>query len=118
MDYVGVRTQKYIKKFSNYSTTEVTWLDKNVEPKCKYSKYIEDLVIAILSIEEMSYEKVSEIIKLTTSVDISSERVCEIFLEKKLDGKSMKTLKKSKRILEQIIQLSGVIHYDEQIVIC
>lgn len=61
----NVRTQKYIKKLDKGSTTEVTWLDNIIEPKNKYSKYIEDLVVDILSIQEMSYEKVSEIIKLT-----------------------------------------------------
>ena len=112
----NVRTQKYIKKLDKGSTTEVTWLDNIIEPKNKYSKYIEDLVVDILSIQEMSYEKVSEIIKLTKNVDISRERVCEIYL-KHTPWRIYDDLKK---IQEDIrtgkIELSGVIHYDEQIV--
>ena len=64
----------------------------------------------------MSYEKVSEIIKLTIVLISSSEQICEIFLERT----RWKVYDDIEKIQEDIrtgkIQLSGVIHYDEQIV--
>lgn len=73
----GVYVQ-YVDKSDN-SITSTTDISNYVAPNEKYSFYIKDLIINIKSIVEISFEKASEIIKLTKGIDISPERICEIY---------------------------------------
>ena len=56
--------QKYIKKVDDYYITETTNLDSFINKNCKYSNFLADLIVKIMSIEQISYEKISEIIKV------------------------------------------------------
>ena len=115
LDNLGeVYVQKYVHKTDN-SITATTDIFNYVEPNEKYSFYIKDLIVNILSIADISFEKVGEIIKLTTGIDIPKERICEIY-HANVRWKIYKDFGKYKTILENgIIQLNGVIHYDEQL---
>ena len=93
------------------STTDIS---NYVAPTEKYSFFIKDLIVNILSIADISFEKVSEIINLTKGIYIPPERICEIYH----DNVRWKIYDDFEKIQEDIrngkIQLSGVIHYDEQ----
>ena len=114
LDNLGnIRVQKYLNKYDK-SSTDFTNLKSYVKQNEKYSKYIKDLIINILAITDIPFEKLSEIIKLFTGVDISKERICEIYYENIRWKIYEDTNQIQNDIKKGIIELSGVIHYDEQ----
>ena len=76
--------------------------------------FVKDIIILILSIADISFEKLGEIINALYGIDVPKERICEIYQ----DNIKWKIYNDIKKIEEDIqtskIQLSGVIHYDEQ----
>ena len=53
--------------WSSYSST---W-DEYIEPDCNYTKSMMEISLELSLIENISYEKQSEIIKLFTGIDIT-----------------------------------------------
>ena len=74
--------QKYIKKVDDYYITETTNLDSFINKNCKYSNFLSDLIVKIMSIEQISYEKISEIIKVFLNVKIDRKRIYDLFNRK------------------------------------
>ena len=74
--------QKYIKKVDDYYITETTNLDSFINENCKYSNFLADLIVKIMSIEQISYEKISEIIEVFLNVKINRKRVYDLFNRK------------------------------------
>ena len=108
-----IYVQKYVHKSDN-SITATTDISNYVGANEKYSFYIKDLIVNILAIADISFEKVSEIIYLTKGIYIPPERICEMYHA----HVRWKIYDDFEKIQEDIrngkIQLSGVIHYDEQ----
>ena len=57
-----VHVQKYIKEVDDFDVTATTNLDSFVDENCKFSNFLADLIVKLLSIEQISYEKVDEIL--------------------------------------------------------
>ena len=71
--------RKYIKKVDGYDITATTNLDSFVDENCKFSNFLADLIVKLLSIEQISYQKVSEIIELFLGIKIPRQRVYDLF---------------------------------------
>ena len=56
--------QKYVKEVDGYDVTTTTNLDSFVDKNCKFSNYLADLIVKLISIEQISYQKVGGILEL------------------------------------------------------
>ena len=111
-----VHVQKYVKEVDGYDVTATTNLDSFVDENCKYSNFLADLIVKLLSIEQISYQKVGEILELFLGVKISRQRVYDLF-NKTIDGYLSMTIKElQEKIIEGEIEFSGLVHYDEEFV--
>ena len=74
-----VYVQKYVKEVDDYDITATTNLDSFVDENCKFSNFLADLIVKLLSIEQISYQKVSEIIELFLGIKVPRQRVYDLF---------------------------------------
>ena len=93
-----------------------TW-DGYINPNFNYTNFMMDISLELSLIDNISYEKQSEIIKLFTGFDISRNRLYE-YAKKNFD----EFVYKHNKIIEdgikkQNIKFSKVICYDEQYVL-
>ena len=65
-----VYVQKYIKKVNDGNITDKTNLEDSVDENCKYSNFLADLIVQLESIEQISCEKISEIMELILGIKI------------------------------------------------
>ena len=109
-----IYTQKYVKEVDGYDVTATTNLDSFVDENCKFSNYLADLIVKLLSIEQISYQKISEILELFLEVKIPRQRVYDLF-NKTIDGYlSMSIQELQEKIIDGEIEFSGLVHYDEE----
>lgn len=59
-----IHVQKYVKEVDGTIVTATTNLDSFVDENCKFSNFLADLIVKLLIIEQISYQKVSEILEL------------------------------------------------------
>ena len=59
-----IHVQKYVKEVDGTIVTATTNLDSFVDENCKFSNFFADLIVKLLIIEQISYQKVSEILEL------------------------------------------------------
>ena len=67
-----------------------------------------------MSIEQISYEKISEIIEVFLNVKIDIKRIYDLFNRKIDEYIHMNIEELQEEILNGNIEFSGVIHYDEE----
>ena len=109
-----VHVQKYIKEVDDFDITATTNLDSFVDENCKFSNFLADLIVKLLSIEQISHQKISEILELFLDVKIPRQRVYDLF-NKSIDGYlSMSIRELQKKIIGGEIEFSGLVHYDEE----
>ena len=109
-----IYTQKYVKEVDGYDVTATTNLDSFVDENCKFSNFLADLIVKLLSIEQISHQKISEILELFLDVKIPRQRVYDLF-NKSIDGYlSMSIRELQKKIIGGEIEFSGLVHYDEE----
>ena len=109
-----VHIQKYVKKIDGYDITATTNLDSFVDENCKFSNFLAELIVKLLSIEQISHQKISEILELFLGVKIPRQRVYDLF-NKVIDGYlSMSIRELQKKIVDCEIEFSGLVHYDEE----
>ena len=109
-----VYVQKYIKEVNGYDVTATTNLDSFVDENCKFSNFLADLIVKLLSIEQISHQKISEILELFLDVKIPRQRVYDLF-NKSIDGYlSMSIRELQEKIIGGEIEFSGLVHYDEE----
>ena len=109
-----VHVQKYVKEVDGYDVTATTNLDSFVDENCKFSNFLADLIVKLLSIEQISYQKVGEILELFLGVKIPRQRVYDLF-NKAIDGYlSMSIQELQEKIIDGEIEFSGLVHYDEE----
>ena len=109
-----VHVQKYIKEVDGALITATTNLDSFVDENCKFSNFLADIIVKLLSIEQISYQKVSEILELFLGVKIPRQRVYDLF-NKAIDGYlSMSINELQEKIIGGEIEFSGLVHYDEE----
>ena len=109
-----IHVQKYKKEWDEYTITEITSLDHWVDENCKYSNYLADLIVQIASIEQISNQKISEIINLFLGINIERQRIYDLFNKKIDEYTSISILELQEKILNGNIEFSGIIHYDEE----
>ena len=109
-----VYVQKYVKKVDGHDITTTTNLNSFVDENCKFSNFLADLIVKLLSIEQISYQKVSEIIELFLGIKIPRQRIYDLF-NKSIDGYlNMSIQEIQKKIIGGKIEFSGLVHYDEE----
>lgn len=109
-----IYVQKYIKKENNNYITAITNLDYFVDENCKYSNFLADLIVKLESIEQISCEKISEIIDLFLGIKIPRTRVHDLFNQKIDEYLSLSIKEIQERIVDIEIEFSGFVHYDEE----
>ena len=109
-----VYVQKYVKEVDGYDITTTTNLDSFVDENCKFSNFLADLIVKLLSIEQISYQKVSEIIELFLGVKLPRQRVYDLFNKSIDEYLSMSIQEIQEKIVDGEIEFSGLIHYDEE----
>ena len=111
-----IYVQKYLKKADDCDVTATTNLDSFVDENCKYSNFLADLIIKLLSIEQISYEKISEILEVFLGVKIPRQRIHDLF-DKKIDEYlSMNIKELQELVVKDEIKFSGFVHYDEEFI--
>ena len=109
-----VYVQKYKKEWDDNTITEITDLDYVVDENCKYSNFLADFIVQIASIEQISYQKISEILNLFFGINIPRQRVHDLFNKKIDEYTSMSIHELQEEILNGNIEFSGIVHYDEE----
>ena len=109
-----VYVHKYKKEWEKHTITETTDLDHVVDENCKFSNFLAELIVQIASIEQISYEKISEIINLFFGINIPRQRVHDLFNKKIDEYTSMSIQELQEEILNGNIEFSGIVHYDEE----
>ena len=105
-----VHVQKYIKEVDDFDVTATTNLDSFVDENCKFSNFLADLIVQLLSIEQISNQKVSEILELFLGVKIPRQRVYDLF-NKSIDGYLSMSIKElQEKIIDGEIEFSGLVH--------
>ena len=111
-----VYVQKYVKEVESYDVTSTTDLDSFVDENCKFSNFLADLIVKLLSIEQISYQKVGEILELFLGVKIPRQRVYDLF-NKEIDGYLCMSIQElQEKIIDGEIEFSGLVHYDEEFI--
>ncbi len=86
------------------------------DENCKYSRFFCNLIMEYYYIQHFSFEKVSELLKLSYGLDIDYRRICDLCNRTIEDFK----LKKFEEVEEDIrngkIKLGHVGNYDEEFV--
>ena len=109
-----VCVQKYVKEFDGNDVTATTDLEDFIDENCKYSNFLADLIVQLQSIEQISYEKISEIIELIFGIKIQRQRVYDLFNKKIDEYLSISIQELQEMIIEGEIEFSGFVHYDEE----
>ncbi|OED01730.1 MULTISPECIES: hypothetical protein [Methanobrevibacter] len=109
-----IYVQKYIKKENNNYITTITNLNYFVDENCKYNNFLADLIVKLESIEQISCEKISEIINLFLGIKIQITRVHDLFNQKIDEYLSLSIKEIQKRIVDIEIEFNGFVHYDEE----
>ena len=76
-----VRVKQYIKKTDDACETVTTDISMYREKNHKYSKFLANIIVLLSSIEHISYERVSDILKLFFNIDIDRRRVYDLYAE-------------------------------------
>ena len=85
-----------------------------VDENCKYSNYLGDLIVQLESVNQISYEKIGEIIEIFLGVKLSRQRVYELFNKKIDEYLSMNITEIQEKIIKENIEFSGIVHYAEK----
>ena len=109
-----VYVQKYIKKVDDYYIAATTNLDNFVDENCKFSNFLADLIVKLLSIEQISYQKVSKINELFLGIKIPRQRVYDLFNKSIDEYLNMSIQEIQEKIITGEIEFSGLVHYDEE----
>lgn len=109
-----IHVQKYIKKEDNECIYDITDLEYLVDENCKYSNYLGDLIVQLESINQISYEKIDEIIEIFLGVKLPRQRVYELFNKKIDEYLSINITELQEKIIKENIEFSGIVHYDEE----
>lgn len=75
------RVKQYIKKTKNGDESITTDISQHRLKNHKYSKYLAHIIVLLSSIEHISYENISEILNLFFKINISRQRVYDLYAE-------------------------------------
>ena len=111
-----VRVKQYIKKTDDVCETVTADISAYREKNHKYSKFLGNIIVLLYSIEHISYEKASDILKLFFNIDIDRRRVYDLYAEhvKEFIYKNLDEIRKE--IKNGNMPFSGIISYDEEFI--
>lgn len=111
-----VRVKQYIKKTDGACETVTTDISAYRGKNHKYSKFLANIIVLLSSIEHISYEKVSDILKLFFNIDIDRRRVYDLYAEnvKEFIYKNLDEIQND--IRNGNMPFSGIISYDEEFI--
>lgn len=111
-----VRVKQYIKKTDDAYETVTSDISMYREKNHKYSKFLANIIVLLSSIEHISYEKVSDILKLFFNIDIDRRRVYDLYAEnvKEFIYKNLDEIQYDLR--NGNMPFSGIISYDEEFI--
>ena len=111
-----VRVKQYIKKTDNGCETDTADISLYREKNHKYSKFLANIIVLLSSIEHISYEKMSDILKLFYDIDIDRRRVYDLYAEN-VNEFIYKNLDEIQEDLRNgNMPFSGIISYDEEFI--
>ena len=113
-----IYVQKYKLKLDNGSKTATTNLFEIRDENCTYSHFLANLILEHLYINHMSFETISELLKLYYDLDIDYRRVHDIYYKYVDDFKLMKLEDVKQDIINKKIKLGHVANYDEEFCYC
>ena len=103
-----IYVQKYVKKDDNECIYDITDLEYLVDENCKYSNYLGDLIVQLESIDQISYEKIGEIIDIFLGVKLPRQRLYELFNKRINEYLSMNIAGLQEKIIKENIKFSGM----------
>ena len=104
----------YVKKDDNKCIYDMTDQECLIDENCKYGNYLGDLIVQLESIDQISYEKIGEIIDIFLGVKLPKQRVWELFNKKINEYLSMNIMGLQEKIIKENIEFSGIVHYEEE----
>ena len=111
-----VKKQKYQCSNKECKHCKRSLWEKYIEPGCNYTKKIKEFSLELGLICNISYEKITEIIKLTKHVNIRRDTLFKFFKENSEEFLSKKEKENEEERIRQNIKFSKVLSYDEQYV--
>ena len=111
-----VRVKQYIKKTDDGCETDTADISLYREKNHKYSKFLANIIVLLSSIEHISYEKMSDILKLFYDIDIDRRKVYDLYAEN-VNEFIYKNLDEIQEDLRNgNMPFSGIISYDEEFI--
>ena len=114
----NVYVQKYKLKTGDGYKTATTDLFNIYDDKCTYSRFLGNLILEHVFISHMSFEIISELLKLNYGLDIDYRRAYDIYYKYIDSFKLMKYEDVKKDIQLKKIKLGHVANYDEEFTYC
>ena len=91
--------------------------EEYIEPGCNYTIKLKEFALELKFICNISYDKITEIIKLAKNIDIRRDTLFKFFKEEVPDFLSKKEKENEGELKKQNISFSEVLCYDEQYVL-
>ena len=112
LDHIYV--QKYILKSPDGDIRETTELIEIRDENDKYSHFLRNLILEHYYINHMSFENISEFLKLNYDLDIDAKRVCDLYYKTVDSFITKKVEDVEEDIKNGKIELGQVGNYDEE----
>ena len=112
-----VKKQKYKCSNKKCKHCQRSLWEKYIEPGCNYTMKLKEFALELRFICNISYDKITEIIKLAKNIDIRRDTLFKFFKEEVPDFLSKKEKENLEELKKQDISFSEVLCYDEQYVL-
>ena len=112
-----VKKQKYKCSNKKCNHCQRSLWEAYIEPGCNYTMKIKEFALELKSICNISYDKISEIIKLAKNTEIRRDTLFKFCKEEFPDFLSKKEKENKEELKKQNIHFSEVLCYDEQYVL-
>lgn len=112
-----VKKQKYKCNNKKCKHCQRSLWKKYIEPGCNYTMKTKEFTLELGLICNISYEKITEILKLTKNIRIRRDTLFKFFKENSEEFLSKKEKENEKERIKQEIVFSEVLSYDEQYVL-
>ena len=112
-----VKKQKYKCSNKKCNHCQRSLWEEYIEPGCNYTIKLKEFALELKFICNISYDKITEIIKLAKNIDIRRDTLFKFFKEEVPDFLSKKEKENLEELKKQDISFSEVLCYDEQYVL-
>ena len=112
-----VKKQKYKCSNKKCNHCQRSLWEEYIGPGCNYTTKLKEFALELKFICNISYDKITEIIKLAKNIDIRRDTLFKFFKEEVPDFLSKKEKENLEELKKQDISFSEVLCYDEQYVL-